>query len=138
MMRFNIAYVDKRRAMDIIEKAHGHEMEARAESLLENAFRGSDMPNGAGAIPEAVKTPKAFTSITEGLTGCKEIASSLSTRSRKLVSVFTGQSEPPKETEEKKEVDSVVLTHVLQDVEAELRKSLSEISDDLEKLENAW
>ena len=138
MMRFNIAYVDKRRAMDIIEKAHGHEMEARAESLLENVFRGSDMPNGAGAMPEAVKTQKAFTSITEGLTGCKEIASSLSTRSRKLVSAFTGQSEPLKETEEKKEVDSVVLTHVLQDVEAELRKSLSEISDDLEKLENAW
>ncbi len=121
----------------ILEQSR-HEMEARAESLFEHAFRGSDMPNGAGAMPEAVKTLKAFTSITEGLTGCKEIASSLSTRSRKLVSLYTGQSEPLKETEEKREVDSVVLTHVLQDAEAELRKSLSEISDNLEKLENAW
>ena len=121
----------------ILEQSR-HEMEARAESLFEHAFRGSDMPNGAGAMPEAVKTPKVFQSITEGLTGCKEIASSLSTRSRKLVSTFTGIIEPPKDEEEKKEVDSVVLTHVLQDTEAKLRKSLSEIANNLEKLENAW
>ena len=129
-------WVNKQRKFILEQSRLVEEIEAGEELL--NAFRGSDMPNGAGAIPEAVKTPKAFTSITEGLTGCKEIASSLSIRSRQLVSALTGQSEPTKETGEKKEVDSVVLTHVLQDIKVELRKSLSEISDNLEKLENAW
>jgi hypothetical protein len=112
-------------------------MEARAESLLENAFRRNDMNDAAGV--QKAQQQKAFQSITEGLTGCKEIASSLNTRSRKLVSALTGLSETiQKDTEEKQKVDSVVLIHVLQDIEKELRRSLTETADNLEKLENAW
>ena len=137
-MRFNIAYVDKRRAMDIIEKAHGHEMEARAESLFEHVFRGSDM-NAIGPEPEGAAQQKAFKEITAALTQRKKDAARLSIRSTKLVSLLTGISEPQKEkVEEEKVVQSPVLAHVLRNIEEELKMSLSEIANNLEKLENAW
>ena len=91
---------------------------------------------GAAEVPQ-----KAFESITKTLTKCKEIASYLSTRSEKLVSLYTGENEPQKEKggeDVEVNVDSIVLTHVLQDIEKELCQSLSEISDNLDKLEKAW
>ena len=111
-------------------------MEANAELLLEHAFRRNDMNMGA-----EVKTtePKAFESITKTLTKCKEISKQLSVRSRELVRLLTGMEKPSKDSAEKlKKVDSVVLIHVLQDIEVELCQNLSEISDNLEKLEKAW
>ncbi len=97
-----------------------------------------NMMNTGAQSAEATEQTKAFESITKTLTKCKEIASHLSTRSEKLVSSFTGINEPPKEEPEKQKVDSVVLIHVLQDIEKELCQSLSEISDNLDKLEKAW
>ena len=115
------------------------EIEARAELLLEHAFRGNDMNGEDGSPQVAGAQQKAFKAITTALTQCKKDASQLSIRSTKLVSSLTGISAPPvKETEEKLEVDSVVLAHVLRDIEEELKISLLEISNNLEKLENAW
>ena len=110
------------------------EIEANEELL--NLFRRDIMDSGA----EGAQVPqKAFESITKTLTKCKEIASTLNVRSRKLVSAYTGMSKPTtKDKEEKQKVDSVVLIHVLRDIEEELCRSLSEISDNLEKLEKAW
>ncbi|KKL12872.1 hypothetical protein LCGC14_2531430 [marine sediment metagenome] len=110
-------------------------MEARTESLLENAFRGEAMST---EVERTTVPLKDFKIITKTLSCCKERASELSTRSRKLVSLYTGESEPEKDEEEKLKVDSVVLVHVLRDIENEISRSLSEISDNLEKLENAW
>lgn len=84
-----------------------------------------------------VEPLKAFEIITKSLTKCKEIAEQLSIRSGRLVSTLAGESEPPKDTEEKVHVDSVVLIHVLREIENELSQSLSEISNNLDKLENA-
>lgn len=109
-------------------------MEATAENLLEHAFRGDNMCDSATAEPAL----KDFAVIVKTLTQCKEVASQLSTRSRNLVSAFTGISKPPEEETEKLKVDSVVLVHVLRDIEGDLSRSLNEISDNLDKLENAW
>ena len=115
-------------------------MEANAELLLEHAFRRNDMDSmGPGTGAEAEAPQKAFKSITKTLTKCEEISKQLSIRSGKLVSSFTGMNEPQKEvTDELKKVDSFVLLRVLSDIEAELCRNLSEISNNLEKLENAW
>ena len=114
-------------------------MEAKAELLLENAFRGSDMPNGAGAMPEAVKAPKVFEVLVKELTSASVLAEQLSGKSTGLVSLFIDkhQKEIEKKTEEKA-VQSPVLAHALQEIVSDLNQSLSEISDNLEKLENAW
>ena len=111
------------------------------ERVLENVFKGDNMTGGQTEKTEA--SQKAFESITKTLTKCKEKAKQLSVRSRKLVSLLTGQSEPKvgyleKDKEEKLKVDSVVLIYVLRDIEEELCISLSEISNSLDSLEKAW
>ena len=115
-------------------------MEAKAERILENAFRRNDMDTIQAGAPTAEATQKAFESITKTLTKCKEISKQLSVRSEKLVRLLIGMGEEPsKDSAEKlKKVDSVVLIYVLQDIEVELCRNLSEISDNLEKLEKAW
>ena len=122
-------------------------MEAEAERILEHAFRRNDMDSmgpgtgayGRSSAPTTEAPQKAFKSITKTLTKCEEISKQLSIRSGKLVSSFTGMNEPQKEvTDELEKVDSFVLLRVLSDIEAELCRNLSEISDNLEKLENAW
>ncbi|KKK91323.1 hypothetical protein LCGC14_2714130, partial [marine sediment metagenome] len=103
-------------------------MEAKAERILENAFRRNDMDTIQAGAPTAEATQKAFESITKTLTKCKEISKQLSVRSRELVRLLTGMEEPSKDSAEKlKKVDSVVLIHVLQDIEVELCQNLSEI-----------
>ena len=105
---------------------------------LNEMKRRNNMP-GELAAPDSAAPQKAFESITKTLTKCKEISKQLSVRSEKLVRSLIGMGEPSKDSAEKlKKVDSVVLIHVLQDIEVELCRNLSEISDDLEKLENAW
>ena len=123
----------------IVERKR-QEIEARAELLLEHAFRSNDMNSGAsGMRMQAAETSqKIFQLVTETLTKCKEDALQLSIRSGKLVSAITGVSEPQKEMKEKAKVDSVVLIHVLKDIENELSQSLLEISNNLEELEKAW
>ena len=112
-----------------------------AEILLEHSFRGNDMDTSARTPGAQVASAplKDFEMVIKTLTACNQEASQLSDRSRKLVSLYTGISEPPGDEQEKKlEVDSVVLVHVLRDAGNDLNQSLSEISDNLEKLENAW
>ena len=105
---------------------------------LNEMKRRNNMP-GELAAPDSAAPQKAFESITKTLTKCEEISKQLSIRSGKLVSSFTGMEEPQKEvTNELKRIDSLVLLRVLSDIEAELCRNLSEISDNLEKLENAW
>ena len=107
---------------------------------LNEMKRRNDMDTiQAGAAETAEAPQKAFKSITKTLTKCKEISKQLSVRSGELVRSLTGMEEPSKDSAEKlKKVDSVVLIHVLQDIEVELCQNLSEISDNLEKLEKAW
>ena len=103
---------------------------------LKNSFRRNDMDVQSA---ETTGQPKAFEQVVKALTKCSEVAVRLSKRSKKLVSSYTEGNEPcvdKKDTDQK--VASVVLVHVLRDVENELAKSLSEISDNLTKLENAW
>ena len=109
-------------------------MEAKAELLLNNALRRNDMNMGA-----EVKTtePKAFEITVKSFARCSEAALQLAKRSRKLVSLYTGENEPQRE-ESGENVDSIVLTHVLQDIENELSQRLAEISRSLDKLEKAW
>ena len=102
---------------------------------LLNAFKENNM-NGEGKGQEV--PPKAFRLVTEGFIRCTEVAERLKERSAKLVSLYTGLSEPQKEKVEKTKVDSVVLVHALRDTEDELRRNLDEISNDLDKLEKAW
>ena len=119
------------------------EKRVKANEELLNAFRRNDMPNGtgmgSGQEAKGTEPQKDFEVKIKTLITCKELASRLSIKSAKLVSLYTGLSEPQKEKEqEKKEVDSTVLVHVLQDIGNELGQSLAEISDSLTKLENAW
>ena len=97
---------------------------------------GSGM--GSGEEAKGTEPLKDFAVVIKTLTTCKETASRLNIRSEKLVSLYTGLSEPPADEQEKKSVDSAVLVHVLRDIENELSKSLLKISDNLEKLEKAW
>ena len=128
------AYLNRR----IVEKKIDR-MTRKAELLLENAFRGSDMSNGAGAIPEAVKTPKVFELLVKQLTSASVLAEQLNGKSTGLVSLFIDkhQKEIEKKTEEKA-VQSPVLAHALQEIVSALNQSLLEIANNLEKLENAW
>lgn len=120
----------------IVDLARYREMEARAELLLANAFRRNDMDCEDDGMK--TKTEKDFAVIVKTLTGCKQKALQLVTRSGRLASSLAGKTETQKEESEKLQVDSVVLIHVLRDIGSELNQSLSEISDNLEKLENAW
>ena len=88
---------------------------------------------------ETTSQPKVFEQVVKALTRCSEVAAHLSRRSKKLVSLYTEENEPcvNKEDTDKK-VASVILIHTLRDIEAELTASLSEISNNLTKLENAW
>ena len=108
------------------------------QHMREQATKGDDM-NGAEAKGSAAEL-KEFQSIVKSLTACKEVASDLNIRSAKIVSSLAGLSEPQREKEqaEKLKVDSVVLVHVLRDIGNELGRSLSEISSNLEKLEQVW
>ena len=85
--------------------------------------------------------PKAFEMTVKSFARCSETALQLAKRSKKLISLYTGESEPQKEEggeEVKVKVDSIVLTHVLKDIENELSQRLLEISASLDKLEKAW
>ena len=111
----------------------------KANEELLNLFKGDNMTGGLGGQAGATEAKlKDFEVVVKTLTDCKEIASSINERSRKLVSTLTGQSKPQKDEKEKKHIDSVVLVHVLRDIENDLGKSLNEISNNLEKLEEAW
>ena len=107
----------------------------RYKAYLRDAFKEKDMDSEAAGAAQQ----KAFKEITAALTQRKKDATRLSIRSTKLVSLLTGISEPQKEkVEEEKVVQSPVLAHVLRNIEEELKMSLSEIANNLEKLENAW
>ena len=103
------------------------------EELL-NLFRRDDMSDAVGAA----KAPKAFATIVDNLIACSIKATTLSKRSSGLVSLITGESKPQIEKDCEERQPSVVLAEVLRDTILNIDNNLSEISDNLEKLENAW
>ena len=117
---------------------HMKEMEARAELLLEHAFRRNDMDGQGqgGQVPG--KAPKAFATIVDNLTACSCKAATLSKRSSGLVSLIIGESKPQIEKDCEETKPSVVLIKVLSDTIIKISKNLNEISNNLEKLEKAW
>ena len=121
----------------IVERKR-QEIEARAELLLEHAFRSNDMDNVAGGIPGATKAPKAFATIVDNLTACSHKAATLGKRSSGLVSLVTGEGKPQIEKDCEDRQPSVVLVEVLSDIILNIDKNLNEVSDNLEKLENVW
>ena len=91
-----------------------------------------------GAEAKTTDEPKAFGLVTKQLARCSQTALQLAKRSKKLVSLYVGESIPQKEKCEEKQAGSVILTHVLRDIENELSQRLAEISRSLDKLEKAW
>ncbi len=108
-------------------------------TLIEESIRRNDMEMGAEA--KTTDEPKAFELVTKKLARCSQTALQLAKRSKKLVSLYTGESEPQEEEDGKDvevNVDSIVLTHVLRDIENELSQRLLEVDRSLDKLEKAW
>ena len=104
---------------------------------LLDTFRRNDMNGAEAKTTEA----KAFEIVVKSFSRCSETALQLAKRSRKLVSLYTGESEPQRDAgreDVKVKVDSVVLTHVLRDIENELSQRLAEVAKNLNKLEQAW
>lgn len=94
-----------------------------------------------GAATSAPRPPKAFESVISRLRSKVDMTKQLSNRSSSLVSTFIGS--PPilskdvnKSTEEA--VKTVILVAVLAEIEQELEENLSEISENLDKLDSAW
>ena len=102
-----------------------------------------EMEMGAATRPEAKGTqePKVFESLVKSLTTSTELASTLRTRTASLVSALI--ESPPiidKDAKEsiEKVVSSTILVNVLREISVNLNKSLAEISNNLDKLDNAW
>jgi len=94
-----------------------------------------------GAMEEANKVtpPKMFEALVNRLRSKVDMATQLKNRSASLVSTFVGS--PPilsKDDLDKAEIPPTMLAAILERIEQDLEENLSEISQNLDKLENAW
>jgi len=121
------------------------EMKAMSELLLENTFSEPDnnkeniMEAPSEARGTAAVSPKKFESIVNRLRSKVEMARQLRNRSASLVSTLIGS--PPiltKDEKEKAEIPTTMLAEVLERIEQDLEENLDQISQSLDKLENAW
>ncbi len=115
------------------------EMEAIAELLLENAFKGDDMNGAEAGAPTVAEQPKVFGILVKELTSASILAEQLNKKSAGLISLFIDKSPKPREEITKeKAVQSPVLAHALAEVTTNINRNLLEISNNLDKLEKAW
>ena len=135
-MRIKLDPEQRAEVLEMIYELRKQEIEANEE--LFNLFRRDVMDSAAGA-PTTEAPPKVFELLVKQLTSASSLAEQLSGKSEGLVSLFIDK--PPQKIEEKtteKAVQSPVLAHALTEIVSNLNKSLLEISNNLEKLENAW
>lgn len=100
----------------------------------EDNMEGPAEARGTAAVP-----PKKFESIVNRLRSKVDMARQLRNRSASLVSTLIGS--PPilsKDDKEKVEMPTTMLASVLERIEQDLEENLEQISENLDKLENAW